>query len=365
MVNKDFFAALSDLASEKGIEQDVFIEALEAGLAAAFKRETGEARPIHVKTNVAKNEIKAYAYKVVKSEVTDEDKEIDITEAQDLKKSYKEGDWVLEDVTPKSLSRIAIQTAKQVIMQRLNDFRKDKVMAEMSDHQGEIAAAKVRRIDGDSVYVEIISTQMEGVMGPQDRVTSEKYNIGSNLKVYVKSTRQTSHGPQVSVSRSHPNFVRRLFELQVPEIASGDVEIKSIVRDAGNRTKMAVYCENPNIDAVGSCIGQRGQRINAVVEELNNEKVDVIPWSEDPLEFVARALSPAKVLMVQMGDVKDSARAIVPDDKLSLAIGKGGQNVRLAAKLTGWKIDVKPYSQIVNINELDIDSEEDEQEIED
>lgn len=344
MINKDFFAALDELEKDRRIDKALFIESLEAGLVSAYKRETGEARPILVKLNETRNEIKVYAYKTVVEQVEDSDKEISLADAAEIKKSYKLGDLVMEDVTPKDLSRIAIQTAKQVVMQRLNDFKKDQVMAEMSEKEGEIAWARVHKIEADTVYLEIIATQMEAIMGGQNKVYGENYNIGDEIKVYVKNARSNARGPQVVVSRSVAGFVKRLFENEVPEIKSGAVVIKGIVRDAGYRTKMAVYSDSANIDAVGACIGQRGCRINSIVNELHGEKVDIVPWNEDPVEYIAAALSPAKVLQVQIDEEHRSARVIVPADKLSLAIGKGGQNVRLAAKLTGWKIDVKPYS---------------------
>ena len=342
MINKDFFAALDELEKDRRIDKALFIESLEAGLVSAYKRETGEARPILVKLNENKNEIKVYAYKTVVEEVVESDKEITLAEAVEIKKSYKLGDMVMEDVTPKDLSRIAIQTAKQVVMQRLNDFKKDQIMAEMSEKEGEIALARVHKVDGDTVYLEIIATQMEAVMAGQNKVYGETYNVGDEIKVYVKNARSNVRGPQVIVSRSVAGFVKRLFESEVPEIKTGTVVIKGIVRDAGSRTKMAVYTDNSNIDPVGACIGQRGARINTVVNELNGEKVDIVLWNEDPVEYIAASLSPAKVVQVLIDEQHRSARVIVPEDKLSLAIGKGGQNVRLAAKLTGWKIDVKP-----------------------
>ncbi len=342
MVNKDFFAALDELEKDKRIEKSTFIEALEAGLVSAFKRETGEARPMTVKLNENRCEIKVFAYKTVVEEVTEPDKEILLSDAKEIKKSYKVGDWVLWDVTPKELSRIAIQTAKQVVMQRLNDARKERVMSEMTD--------------GDIVYLEILSTQMTAIMSGADKSPNEKYMPGQMLKVYVKNTRTNTRGPQVIVSRSVAGLVKRLFEMEAPEIKSGDIVIKGIVRDAGNRTKMAVHSDNPNIDAVGGCIGQKGVRINEVVRELSGEKVDIIRWSENPLEYIARALSPAQVLSITQEDEK-TARVIVPDDKLSLAIGKGGQNVRLAAKLTGWKIDVKSQSQAIQDGIIDVTEE--------
>lgn len=357
MINKDFFAALDEMEKEKKIDKGTFIEALEAGLVSAFKRETGEARPMTVKLNEARCEIKVFAYKTVVEEVLEPDKEISLEEAHEIKKSYKIGDWVLWDVTPKNLSRIAIQTAKQVVMQRLNDVRKERVMSEMSDKEGEIANAQVIRIDGDIVYLEILSTQMTAIMSGTDKVATEKYAPNQVLKVYVKNTRTNSRGPQVIVSRSVAGLVKRLFENEAPEIRSGDVVIKGVVRDAGYRTKMAVYSENPNIDAVGACIGQKGTRINEVVRELNGEKVDIIQWSAEPLEYIARALSPAKAIKITAEGEK-TAKVIVPDDKLSLAIGKGGQNVRLAAKLTGWKIDVKPYSSTVEQENVEESVEE-------
>lgn len=359
MINKDFFAALDELEVNGKIKKDDFIESLTQGLGAAYKRENSEARPITVRLNPLKNEIKMFAYKVVAEVVEDEDKEISLEEAHQIKKSYKLGDWVImDDVTPKNFSRIAIQTAKQVIMQKLNDIKKDQVMNQISDHEGEIQTAKIRKVENDTVYLEFPS-QMEGVLSQNDQIPNEPYDIGENLKVYVKGTRQTPKGAQVICSRSVAGFVKKLFELEVPEIKTGDVIVKGIVRDAGSRTKMAVTTESPNIDCIGSCIGQKGTRINAVVNELNGEKVDLIEWCEDPLEYIARALSPAKVLMVQVDDNTKSARAVVADDKLSLAIGRGGQNVRLAAKLTGWKIDVKPYSEIMaTTDEDDAESEE-------
>lgn len=358
MVNKDFFAALDELDQQGRIKKDDFIESLTQGLAAAYKREQGEARPITVRLNPLKNEIKMYAYKIAVEEVEDFDKEIALEEAKTIKKSYKVGDWViLEDVTPKNFSRIAIQTAKQVIMQKLNDIKKESIMSQMSDHEGEIQTARVRRVETDTVYLEFPS-QTEGVITGNDRVATDRYEVGENIKVYVKSTRQTPRGTQIICSRSVAGFVKKLFEFEVPELKSGDVVVKGIVRDAGNRTKMAVTAESANIDAVGACIGHKGMRINAIVNELNGEKVDIIEWCEDSLEFIARSLSPAKVLMVQVDDNSKSARAIVADDKLSLAIGKGGQNVRLAAKLTGWKIDVKPYSEVMSLDNDDSNESE-------
>lgn len=352
MVNKDFFDAIDALEYEKHVSKEKLIESLEAGLASAYKKETGESRPVMVKLDDTKNSIKVYAYRTVVAEIVDEEKEILPEDAKKIKSSYKLGDKVLEDVTPKNFSRIAAQTAKQVIMQRLNDATRDAVYSEMSEKEGEIMTAVVRRKEGDTIYVEMTGSQLEGVLGPQDQIKGEVLNVNDVIKVYVKRVRTSAYsGTQVMVSRSSAGFVRRLFELEVPEIRSGLVQIKNIVREAGYRTKIAVYSEDSNIDAIGSCIGNKGVRVNAIVNELAGEKIDVIQWCADPLEFVARSLSPAQVKMVQINELEKSAKVIVADDKLSLAIGKQGQNARLAAKLTGWKIDVKPYSSIATVQE--------------
>lgn len=349
MVNKDFFAALDELEKEKRIDKAVFIESLEAGLASAYKREAGEARNVLVVLNEAKFSINIYAYKTIVETVEDPEKEISLEDAKAIKSTYKVGDIVSEDITPKDFSRIAAQTAKQVITQRLNDHVKNMVLEEMNEKEGEILTAIVRRIENDTVYVEMTGSQLEGVMMPSDQIRGEKYNVGDVINVYVKTTRTTTKGAtQVLVSRSNIGFVKRLFENEVPEIKAGLVSIKHIVREAGYRTKMAVFSEDPSIDAVGSCIGNKGMRINSIVQQLGGEKIDVIGWCQDPLEYISRALSPAKVIMVQVNENEKSAKVIVPDDKLSLAIGKAGQNVRLAAKLTGWKIDVKPYSTVAD-----------------
>lgn len=349
MVNKDFFAALDELEKEKRIDKAVFIESLEAGLASAYKRQVGEARNVLVVLNEAKFSINIYAYKTVVETVEDLEKEISLEDAKAIKSTYKVGDIVSEDITPKDFSRIAAQTAKQVITQRLNDHVKNMVLEEMNEKEGEILTAIVRRVENDTVYVEMTGSQLEGVMMPSDQIRGEKYNVGDVINVYVKTTRTTTKGAtQVLVSRSNIGFVKRLFEHEVPEIKAGLVSIKHIVREAGYRTKMAVFSEDPSIDAVGSCIGNKGMRINSIVQQLGGEKIDVIGWCQDPLEYISRALSPAKVIMVQVNENEKSAKVIVPDDKLSLAIGKAGQNVRLAAKLTGWKIDVKPYSTVAD-----------------
>ncbi len=352
MTNKEFFLALDELEKEKKISKDVFIAALESGLSSAYKKETGEAKPVMIKLTPERNVIRAFAYQTVVEEVEDPDKEISLEDAKEIKGSYKVGDMIMTELSPKLFTRIAAQTAKQVIIQKLNDVSKAQIRDEMTDKEGEILSAVVRRIEGNNVYVEILSTMMEGVLSQSDQIRTETYKVGDVIKVYIKKLRDSLSGNlQVMVSRSHPMFVEKLFEMEVPEIKSGLVTVKKIVREAGFRTKIAVYSEDSNVDAVGACIGPKGSRINVIVKELNGERIDVIPWCSEPLEFIARAISPAKVAMVQVNDDEKSARVIVNDNMLSLAIGKEGQNARLAARLTEWKIDIKPYSSVVGEDE--------------
>ena len=339
--------ALDELEREKHIDKKLLIESLEAGMASAFKKETGEARDINVIINPENFSIKVFSNRTVVAEVDEDESQICLEDALEIKKTAAIGDVICEEITPKQFSRIAAQTAKQVVMQRLNDAKKDSVYNEMSQREGEILKAIVRRIEANNVFVEISPSQMEGILMKSDQVPNETYRPNDEIKVYIKKVRTNNKNAQVVVSRSCAGFVKSLVELEVPEIRAGLVQVKNIVREAGYRTKIAVYTEDSNIDAIGACIGNRGVRINSIVAELNGEKIDVIPWNSDPLEFIASALSPAKCLFVQINDDQKSARVVVPDDKLSLAIGKEGQNVRLAAKLTGWKIDVKPYSAVM------------------
>ena len=346
MVNKDFFKALDDLQAEKKIDKETFIQTLETALTSAYKKMYGEAKSAMVKLNPERNTIRIYSYKTVVNEVEDEDKEISLEEARKDKKSFKVGDIVAVEETTKDFGRIAAQTAKQVVMQKLRELERQNAVSELSEKEDELLTTIVKRIDGDIVYVQIAGTNTEGVMMKNDQMPNDKFNVGDRVKVYVKKIKDSFHGPQIQVSRSNIGFVRKLFELEVPEVASGEVIIKNIARDAGNRCKVAVTTEKPNLDAVGACVGNRGTRINTIVAELNGEKVDLVEYSQDPLEYIARALSPAKVLSVETNDSLNMSQVIVPDDKLSLAIGKSGQNVRLAARLTGWKIDVKAESYL-------------------
>ncbi len=346
MINKDFFQALDDLEAEKKIDKATFLSTLETALTSAYKKMYGEAKSAMVKLNPEKATIKIYSYKTIVNEVTDPDKEISLPEARLIKKSFKIGDVVTTEESTKDFGRIAAQTAKQVVMQKIKEMERQIAVSELSEKEDELLTTIVKRIDNGTVYVQISGSHTEGVMLPSDQIPGEKFNVGDRIKVYVKKIKESFKGTQIQVTRSNIGFVRKIFELEIPEISNGDVKIKNISRDPGNRTKVAVFTEKPNLDPIGTCVGYRGQRIDTIVSELNGEKIDLIEYSDDPLEYIARALSPTKVISVETNESLNASRVIVPDDKLSLAIGKGGQNVRLAARLTGWKIEVKPESAV-------------------
>jgi len=339
MNNKDFFLALDELEQTKKISKQVFLDALTTALVTAYKRNYGESMAIDVRINPEKASIKIIAYKTVVEEVVDPDKEMSLEEAQALKPSYKVGDVISREVVPKDFGRIAAQTAKQIINQRLREEENKRAYEELADKEDKLSVCVVRRVENNNVYVDM--GRVEGVMLASDQIAGETYNPGDKIKVYVKHVAEGARGPRILVSRSSEHFVRKLFEQEVPEINAGIVVIKNIVREAGYRTKISVMSNDPQVDPVGACVGTKGSRVNAIIAELVGEKIDIIPWCEDSLEYIARALSPAKVNMVHVDYDKKSAIVIVADDKLSLAIGKGGQNARLAVKLTGWKIDVK------------------------
>ena len=344
MINKDFFAALADLEREKGISEQVFLDALSSALASAYKKQfEGETGNVEVRADEEKGSLRFFLTHVVVDSEEAQEGEITLEDALKIKKSAKVGDVLSEEFVPKDFTRIAAQTAKQVILQKIHETERDNTLSEFSDKEGELMSGLVRKIDMKNVYVELGKGQIEGLMLPQDQVPGERYEAGDRIKVFVKRVRSGGRNAQVLVSRTAPGLVKRLFEEEVPEIKQGTVVIKSISREAGHRTKMAIASEDARVDAVGACVGNKGARVNAVVQELGGEKVDIILWSENPLEFIAKALSPATVVSVTQTGEK-SAIAVVPDDKLSLAIGRDGQNARLAARLTGWKIDVKSES---------------------
>lgn len=349
MINKDFFLALEELEKTNGITEETATEWIKNALVVAYKKNYGDGKDVFVKLDKEKRSIRLYAGKTVVADedLTDPESQITLTEARESKKTAKVGDVLKEEITPKDFCRISAGAAKQVFTQKFREAERSTASQEMNEKLEQIVNAIVRRVDRDSIYFEIIGSQIEGVMMANDQLPGEKYNVNDRLKVFVKKLRETARGTQALVSRSSPLFVKKLFELEVPEIEAGQVEIKACVREAGYRTKIAVHSSDANIDALGACVGNKGTRVNNIVGELGGEKIDIIIWSDDPFEFIARALSPAPVLTVEVNDEAKSARVIVPDDKLSLSIGKSGQNVRLAAKLTGWKIDVKSVSQSV------------------
>ena len=343
MMNREFFLALDAICRERRLDKSLVVSSIEAGLASAFKKEFGESRDVTCRLNEETGRVEFFAFYTVVEGEPQSDSELTLEEARDIKPDAEIGEVIGEDVTPNDLSRIAAMTGKQVIMQRINEAIREQTAAEMNDKEGELVLATVRRIENNVVYVEIINSQMEGVMNMMDQVRTETYNVGDKIRVYVKKVRESSNGrnSQVIVSRSCAGFVKKLFEMEVPEMRSGLVKVKNIVREAGNRTKMAVYTDDPNIDPLAACIGPRGERVNNVVNELSGEKIDVINYTGNVREYIVRALNPLKsVLGIRIDDENGKARVIVADDKLSLAIGKGGMNARLAAKLTGYKLDI-------------------------
>lgn len=374
MVNKDFFQALDALEQEKGIDKDYFIDALESALASAYKRNFSNVKQVEVVLKPEKYSIDMYAYQNVVAEVVDPNTEIALNDVEELlktgdykilrldeesgkwttRRSPEIGDRIAEAISPKDFGRIAAGTAKQVITQKIREKEKNSAYGEFEGKVDTIQSGIVDRIEAGVVYVQFSQTQIEGVMNEYDQIKSEKYNVGDRIKVYVKKLRETNYGVQAIVSRSSPLFVKKLFELEIPEITQGTVQIVNIVREVGYRTKISISSKDPNVDALGACVGQKGVRVNAIVFELGGEKIDIIVWSSDPFEYIARALSPAKVISVEIDEITKSATAVVPDDKLSLAIGKGGQNVRLAAKLTNWKIDVKSESKASQESETEL-----------
>lgn len=365
MINHEFFSALADLEREKGISEELFIETLQNALASAYKKQfVGGNGEVEVKLDPATGSIRCFNIRKVVAEVVDKGSEISEEDAQLIKEGSKAGDVIVEEFTPKDFGRIAAQTAKQVILQKLHETERDNTLNEFSDKEGELMEGVVRKIDAKRcVCVEIGKEQIEGLMLPIDQVPGEKYAVGDSIKVYVKKVKNGGKNAQILVSRTAPGLVKRLFEEQVPEIKSGSVIVKEISREAGSRTKMAIYSEDPRIDAVGACVGAKGARVNAVVKELGGEKVDIILWSENALEFISKALSPATVVSVTQLSGEKTAMAVVPDDKLSLAIGRDGQNARLAARLTGWKIDVKSQTAAAKLYpELNEKDEEEKQE---
>ena len=361
-MKSEIIEAIKALAKEKEISEEMLFSTIEEALKAAYRKNLpkGAVVPTNLAVTVSRETgaAQVFARKLIVEEVEEPGSQITLEEASKLNANYQMGDIAEVDVTPNGFLRVAAQTAKQVIMQRIREAERGKIYDEYIEKESEILTAIVQRVEPKAVYVELGRT--EGVLEQNEMMPGEVLHDDDHVKVYVLEVHRAGpvgpRGPQVRVSRIHPNLVKRLFEMEVPEIAGGVVTIKSIAREAGSRTKMAVHSSDMMIDPVGACVGQRGSRVDRVVNELKGEKIDIIKWSSDPAEFVANALNPAHVLSVFVAENEKACRVIVPDNQLSLAIGKEAQNARLAAKLTGWKIDIKSQSQAAEMTDMvDVD----------
>lgn len=346
-MNTEFLDALKDLEKEKGIAVDVLIEAIEAALLSAYKRNFGSLQNARVHIDRETGDFKVFTQRTVNDRVEDPRLEITVADALKINPSYNIGDVVETEVTPRDFGRIAAQTAKQVVVQRIREAERNIIFEEFANREGDIVTGVIQRIEQKNVYIELGKT--EAILTTSEQMPGEEYRQGERIKTYIIEVRKTTKGPQILVSRTHPGLLKRLLEIEVPELNEGIVELKGIAREAGARSKIAVYSKDENVDPVGACVGPKGMRVQNIVNELNGEKIDIIKWNPDPSKFVASSLSPAKVVAVEIWEEEKVARVIVPDYQLSLAIGKEGQNARLAAKLTGWKIDIKSESQMQEI----------------
>lgn len=356
-MSKEMLNALDALEAEKGISKEIVIDALEAALVSAYKRHYGQAQNVEVEFEQKKGKIHVYAVKEVTEEVMDSQLEVSLKDALLINPAYEIGDKIRFEVTPKDFGRIAAQTAKQVILQRVREAERTIIYNEFSAYEKDIMQGIVERQDKRYIYVNL--GKIEAVLSKQDQMPNEFYQPHDRIKVYVSRVENTSKGPQVFVSRSHPDLLRRLFEQEVPEVYDGLVEIVSVAREAGDRSKVAVRSTDPNIDAVGTCVGPKGQRVQAIVNELKGENMDIVEWDEDPAVFIANALNPSQVVDVIFDEQNPKAcTVVVPDYQLSLAIGKRGQNARLAAKLTNHKIDIKSESDMTEFYEKKAQAEE-------
>jgi N utilization substance protein A len=339
----DFVEALSEIEKEKGISKEVLIEAIEAALISSYKRNFNTAQNVRVDIDRQTGVIKVYARKTVVEEVLDPRMEISLDAARSINGNFQFNDIVEIEVTPRDFGRIAAQTAKQVVTQRIREAERGLIYNAFIDKEDDIVTGIVQRMDPRNIYVDL--GKVEALLPQNELMPTERFMQGDRIKAYITKVENTTKGPQILLSRTHPGLLKRLFELEVPEIFDGVVEIRSVAREAGYRSKIAVYSSNPEVDPVGSCVGPKGVRVQTIVTELRGEKIDIVRWSEDVSEYVSNALSPSKVVEVDVFESEKMARVIVPDFQLSLAIGIKGQNARLAAKLTGWKIDIKSESQ--------------------
>lgn len=360
-MNKEFISAIEQIEKSKGISKDIIFEAIESALISAYKKNYGSNQNVRVDIDGETGDIRVYTVMDIVEEIEDENTQITLEEALEIDPNFELGDEVFYQVTTEEFGRIAAQTAKQVVVQRIREAERGIIFDDYVEKQGEVVTGTIQRKSGDTIFVNMGRT--EGILSAKEQVPGERFEVNDRIKVYIMDVKKTTKGPQVFLSRSHPGLVKRLFELEVPEIEDGVVEIKSIAREAGSRTKMAVYTEDENVDPVGACVGSRGSRVQNIVDELFNEKIDIITWSEEPVTLISNVLSPAKVEEVMIEDEEKVATVIVPDYQLSLAIGKSGQNVRLAAKLCGWKIDIKSHTQYYGDDEENDEEYEDNEEI--
>ena len=338
-MNSEILAGLDFFERDKGIKREVLLEAINNAVLSAARKAVGAARDLRVEIDPKSGEIKAIAKLIVVEKIENKHDEITLSNAQKLKADAQIGEELDVQVTPKDFGRIAAQTAKQAIMQRIRQAEKEMIYDEFKDRAGEIVSGTVRRFERSDVIVDL--GKFEAVMPSRERVQTEDYNVGDRIRAYVVAVENGARGPEIIISRSHPNFVRRLFETEVSEIADRTVEIRGIAREAGYRTKIAVHSPNEKVDPVGACVGMRGARVKNIVRELNNEKVDIIRWSADVKEFVIEALKPAKIKHITLNEAKKSVLIKVDEDQLSLAIGKRGQNARLTSRITGWDINIE------------------------
>lgn len=334
----DLILALDEIEREKGISKDIMFDALETALVSAFKKNFGTTQNVKIEIDRATGKVLVFVEKVVVEEVNNEDSEISLPDANNINPKLQIGDIIRIEVTPKSFGRIAAQTAKQVVIQRMREAEREMMYKYFINLENDIVSGVVERVDKRNVLIDLGNA--ETIMPLTEKLPNENLKAGDKIKLYVVEVKKTTKGPQIVVSRTHPGLVKRLFEMEVPEVYDGTVEIKSIAREAGFRTKIAVYSKDKNVDSVGACVGFKGNRVQAVVDELKGEKIDIVKWSPETKEYIAASLSPAKVLSVELNNSDKIAKVLVPSYQLSLAIGKEGQNARLAAKLTGWKIDI-------------------------
>ena len=357
-----FLDALKELAVEKGVEEEVLFDAIEAALISAYKRNFGSAQNVRVVLDRHTGAYHVYAIKTVVDEVFDDVQEISLAQARTINPEYEIDDTIEIEVTPANFGRIAAQAAKQVVVQRVREAERGIIYEEFMSREGDIITGLVSRVENRNVFIDLGKT--EAILMPAEQIAGETYEHGDRIKAYIVEVKRTSKGPQIVVSRTHPGLLKRLFELEVPEIQEGIVEIKSVAREPGMRSKIAVWSKEEDVDPVGSCVGHKGMRVQAIVDELGSEKIDIVKWNEDSAKFIANALSPAKVVSVAVNEDEKVSRVVVPDYQLSLAIGKEGQNARLAAKLTGWKIDIKSETQAKDdvldesMNEVEVESDE-------